>query len=164
MSFVYLGVLHVAIGCSHLPRAGRRLAFAGAGVFLAAQMGLLAAYFVRLPRQWAAWSPARFDDIVHPIPASAKIANTFELWHAWRAAGRPVRIIDPSLPIDELHWSQAPLSLEKYDAVIFSDATSGVMDAALAAGAFQPGTWSREVRPLDEKHYTIFRRAGPSGA
>jgi 4-amino-4-deoxy-L-arabinose transferase-like glycosyltransferase len=162
MLFVYLGVLHVAIGSSHLPRAGRRVALAGAGVFLAAQMALLAAYFVRLPQRWAAWSPARFDDLVRSIPASAKTASTFELWHAWRAAARPVRIIDPSLPIDEIHWSQAPLSLEKYDAVIFSDATSGVMDAALAAGAFQPGTWSREVRQLDEKHYTIFRRVGYS--
>ena len=66
------------------------------------------------------------------------------------------------MPFAAIHWSQSPLRLEKYDAVIFSNATSGVMDAALAAGVFQPGTWSREIRKLDEKHYTIFRRAGPS--
>jgi hypothetical protein len=77
------------------------------------------------------------------------------------AALRRSCTIDPSLPIDETHWAQAPLRLEKYDAVIFSNATSGVMDAALAAGAFQPGTWSREVRQLDEKH-TIFRRGARS--
>lgn len=160
MLFVYLGILHLAIGCSHLSPRVRRMAAVCVGVFLAAQLAYLASYFVRLPGQWTAWSPTRFDDLVRSIPPSVKTASTFELWHAWQGAGRRVRIIDPSLPIDAHYWAEDPRRLEEYDTVIFSTTTADVMDAAVRAGGFPSAAWSREVREIDEKAYTIYRRLG----
>ena len=161
MLYAPLAAVHIAIGLSFLPKTGRRIAAAATTLFVCIGVAATAGYFLQLAKNWNAWSADRFAPLVSSFPKEAKVASTFELWHEWMKQHRPVRMIDPSLPIDHLYWLEDPLRFSRFDGVIFSSRTGGLRQSALKAGAFPASEWSEESFARDDAVYFVYRKLAP---
>jgi 4-amino-4-deoxy-L-arabinose transferase-like glycosyltransferase len=150
-----LAALALALAWGNLPRWARRTGAGLAAIFVAFQLALVTGYYLRLARGWDAWSPSRFDSLVASIPPDARVVSSFELWHTFMAAGRPVRITDFSLRPDQLYWEANPGALATYDVAILNPQTR---DLAERASVFSAAEWSETSFVDDGLKFWVMRR------
>ena len=153
--FLPLAIVFLAAATSHMSRVPRRIIVVGCVIFAAAQLSLFAQYYRRLPGHWHEWSPNRFDDLVRSIPENQRVVSTYELWHAFMKANRPVSITDFTLVADRMLVEQRPGMLETYDVAILNCETR---DIAHLTGSFPAAQWSETALIDDDQTFNVMRR------
>ena len=153
--FLPLALLFFAAAISHMSRVPSRIIVVGCVIFATAQFSLFAQYYRRLPGHWNEWSPNRFDDLVHSIPENQRILSSYELWHAFMKADRPVRITDFTLVSDRQLIQQHPDLLETYDVAILNDETRQL---ASRSALFTSGWVEKKITDDDETFFIEQRK------